>query len=72
MNINTDEELVTPNLVGESTSEDAPDIWRWPIILGTLSALGLLFALIGDGWYDALSWCLMTVSLVVIVLAVRR
>lgn len=30
--------------------------WRWPIVLGVASAVGLLSALLGDAVWDALSW----------------
>jgi hypothetical protein len=31
-------------------------VWTWPIVLGLTSAAGLISALLGDGWADALSW----------------
>jgi len=31
-------------------------LWGAPIVLGVLSAIGLLAALLGDGLYDAVSW----------------
>jgi hypothetical protein len=31
-------------------------LWRWPIVLGLLSASGLLSALFSDGWGDWWSW----------------
>lgn len=31
-------------------------LWAWPILLGLLSATGLLSALVSDGWGDAWSW----------------
>ena len=31
-------------------------VWIWPIILATTSAVGLIAALLADGWADALSW----------------
>lgn len=32
-------------------------LWRWPIVLGVLSATGLLSALVSDGgWGDWWSW----------------
>ncbi|KKN93118.1 hypothetical protein LCGC14_0202070 [marine sediment metagenome] len=30
-------------------------VWLWPIILGVLSGVGLIAALIGDGWWDFMS-----------------
>lgn len=31
-------------------------LWGAPIALGLVSVVGLLSALIGDGWWDAVSW----------------
>jgi hypothetical protein len=31
-------------------------IFAAPIMIGALSIVGLLAALIGDGWWDAVSW----------------
>lgn len=31
-------------------------IFRWPLLIGLLAALGLLSALLGDGLYDVVSW----------------
>lgn len=47
------------------------NIWRWPLILGVASAVGLLSALIGDDAYDVLSWCLLALPLIMIVRAMR-
>lgn len=32
-------------------------IFRWPLLIGIISLIGLLSALVGDGWFDILSWC---------------
>lgn len=41
--------------------------WKWPIVLGVVTVLGLLAALIGDGGrWRALSWLLLAVPLSVI------
>ena len=34
----------------------ARQIWGMPIVIGILSAIGLLSALLGDGIWDVLSW----------------
>ena len=33
--------------------------FKWPGVLGVLTAGGLLSALVGDGAWDALSWMLL-------------
>ena len=35
-------------------------IFAAPIVIGALSVVGLVAALIGDGWWDALSWLSLT------------
>ena len=34
-------------------------ILRWPLVLALASVIGLLSALLGDGWADALSWLML-------------
>jgi hypothetical protein len=34
-------------------------IFRMPLVIGGASLVGLVSALVGDGWYDALSWGLL-------------
>lgn len=31
-------------------------VWTWPLVLGALTLVGLLAALLGDGAWDAVSW----------------
>lgn len=31
-------------------------IFRWPLLVGVVSLVGLVSALVGDGVWDALSW----------------
>jgi hypothetical protein len=42
-------------------------IFRWPLLIGLLAALGLLSALLGDGLYDVVSWLALGLPLVVVV-----
>ena len=42
------------------------DIFRWPLLLGALTAIGLASALLGDGGWDALSWAVMAAPLAVL------
>ncbi|CDG83233.1 hypothetical protein [Janthinobacterium agaricidamnosum] len=30
-------------------------LWGWPVVLGLLTCIGLISALLGDDWWDALS-----------------
>lgn len=36
-------------------------IFRWPLLIAVLTAVGLLAALVGDDGWDALSWALLAV-----------
>ncbi|MBE7175809.1 MAG: hypothetical protein INR69_05360 [Mucilaginibacter polytrichastri] len=40
-------------------------LWLKPIIIGVLSLGGLISALVGDGIWDALSWILLGLPVVV-------
>jgi len=31
-------------------------LWRWPLVLGLLTASGLLSGLVSDGWGDVWAW----------------
>jgi hypothetical protein len=42
------------------------DIFRWPLLLGVLTAIGLASALFGDGSWDALSWIVLAIPLAVL------
>jgi hypothetical protein len=72
MNDNDDDAICTPELLAEPDADDAPDIWRWPLILGVLSAAGLICALVGDDWYDVLSWCMLAFPLIVMTRAMCK
>lgn len=41
-------------------------IFRWPLLLALLSFIGLLSALIGDDFYDLLSWLSLGVPLLLV------
>lgn len=40
-------------------------IWGMPIAIGVVSAVGFVSALLGDDIWDALSWCALTIPIVV-------
>lgn len=47
-------------------------IFGWPLLLGVLSGVGLVLALLGDGAWDAASWLLLTTPIVAIGWALAR
>lgn len=44
----------------------AGEIFRWPVWLGALTAVGLLSALFGNDGWDALSWLVLAIPLLVL------
>jgi hypothetical protein len=46
-------------------------IFRWPLLIAAVSLVGLLSALVGDGWYDLLSWLTLGSTLAVMAIAWR-
>ena len=47
-------------------------VFAVPLLLAILTGIGLLSALTGDGWRDALSWLTLAVPLLVIIAAMGR
>jgi hydrogenase/urease accessory protein HupE len=41
-------------------------IWLWPLALVAVTIAGLICALLGDGVWDALSWVLLSIPLIVL------
>jgi hypothetical protein len=41
------------------TGNSAWRIFRKPLLIGVATVIGLVSALVGDGWYDVLSWVLL-------------
>jgi hypothetical protein len=46
-------------------------IFGMPVIIATISIVGLVGALLGDGWLDAVSWAGLLIQLIVIGWALR-
>lgn len=46
-------------------------IFRWPALMALANAVGLVAALVGDGWFDLVSWVTLGLTLVVICAAWR-
>jgi hypothetical protein len=47
-------------------------IFAAPIVIGALSVVGLVAALVGDGWWDALSWLSLTLPVLLYFFFVGR
>lgn len=41
-------------------------IFRWPLLMALANAIGLVAALVGDGWFDVVSWVTLGLTLVVV------
>lgn len=46
-------------------------IFRWPLLMALANAVGLVAALVGDGWWDVVSWMTLGATLAVVVAAWR-
>lgn len=47
-------------------------IFAWPALIGVLSTVGLLSALLGDGIWDSVSWIVLAIPVVLYCGFVRR
>jgi len=47
-------------------------IFAAPLVVGIVSTLGLVFALVGDGWWDGLSWVALGVPVALYALFMVR
>jgi len=48
------------------TNSKLRQIWQAPTIVAAVTLVGLVAALVGDGWKDAVSWVALTVPLALI------
>jgi hypothetical protein len=48
------------------------EIFRWPLLIAAVSLIGLLSALLGDGWADVLSWLALGGVLAILVVEYCR
>lgn len=55
----------------KGNSQTGWQIFRWPLLMALANAIVLVAALVGDGWYDLVSWATLGLTLVVIVAAWR-
>ena len=49
----------------DNVPRNAWRIFRWPIAIGVVTIVGLIAALVGDGWHDVVSWLALAVPVVV-------
>lgn len=52
-------------------SQSGWQIFRWPLLMALANAVGLVAALMGDGWYDFISWATLGLTLIVIAICWR-
>lgn len=55
-----------------SVPQTTSQIWAAPIVLGIVSAIGLVSALLGDGIWDELSWLALTAPIAAVLWSVVR
>jgi hypothetical protein len=51
------------------TGQTAWQIFRWPLLMACMNALGLVAALLGDGWLDVISPVTLGLTLAVMIAA---
>ncbi len=47
-------------------------IFTWPLVIGVLSTIGLISALVGDGVWDGVSWLTLLLPILLYALFVLR
>ena len=47
-------------------------IFTWPLVIGVLSTVGLIAALVGDGIWDGVSWVTLLLPIVLYTLFLLR
>lgn len=56
---------------GRIAAQGSWTIFKWPLSVAVLSLIGLASALIGDGWFDAISWLSLGSTIVLMIAAWR-
>jgi hypothetical protein len=54
------------------TAHKVKQMWAWPIAVALASAVGLISALLGDGWADAAAWAGLGLPVFVAIFCVLR
>ncbi|MDA9452238.1 MULTISPECIES: hypothetical protein [Bradyrhizobium] len=52
--------------------KSAWDVFRWPVLVSVVCGAGLGVALVGDGFWDALSWLGLSLPVVLAIVCWRR
>ncbi len=55
-----------------SIPQTTKQIWAVPMVLGIVSAIGLVSALVGDGIWDALSWVALAAPIAAVLWSAAR
>ena len=63
--------MTSPSLP-KRTRQTVGQILMIPAVLAVLSAGGLIFALVEDGIWDALSWVTLSIPIVLLVVCITR
>lgn len=53
-------------MVGSNNKSSFTRLWGWPLVLGLLTASGLITALVSETWGDAWSWIALGVPVAVV------
>lgn len=48
-----------------SAARSLSQVFRWPLVLGLLTCVGLISALVADGIWDGLSWLLLLIPVAI-------
>lgn len=56
-----------PRIQAQRAPQSFAQVYRWPAILAAASMCGLLSALMGDGLWDEVAWCLLLICVLVCV-----
>lgn len=62
--------LKTPPV--RATRQTLSQIFGWPLVIGVLSTIGLVAALVGDGIWDGVSWLALLLPILLYALFLLR
>lgn len=56
-------------MTSASNKKSSGNVWRWPLVINTIVLIGVIGALVGDDWFDIVSWLCLGSSITLIVYA---